>query len=84
VISSGAAAKPGSNAAREDALNGAPVKDSEGFCRHAKLLESPQKVKAPLGSFYSRVLLCPGEVIFDVHTEELEAGDSLHFSSINV
>jgi len=27
-----AAAKPGSNAAREDALDGAPVKVSEGFC----------------------------------------------------
>jgi len=33
VINSGAAAKPGSNAAREDALDGAPVQVSEGFCR---------------------------------------------------
>jgi len=40
VISSGAAAEPGSNAAREDALDGAPVKVSEGFCRRAKLLKS--------------------------------------------
>jgi len=37
AISSGAAAKPGSIAAREDALYGAPVKGSEGFCRNAKL-----------------------------------------------
>jgi len=42
--------QPGSNAAREDALNGSSVKVSEGFFRRAKLLESPQKVK---GSFYS-------------------------------
>jgi len=42
VISSGAAAEPGSNAAREDALDGAPEKVSTGFYRHAKLLESPQ------------------------------------------
>jgi len=83
TISSGAAAEPGSNAARDDALNGAPVKVSEGFCRQAKLLESPQK--ALLGSFYSRVRLPgPGEVIFDEHTEELEAGDFLYFSSIAV
>jgi len=66
-----AAAEPGSKAAREDALNGAPVKCSEGFCRHAKLLESPQKVKVLLGSFYSQVRLPgPGEIIFDEHTEE--------------
>jgi len=32
VISSGAVAEPGSNATREDALNGAPVKVSERFC----------------------------------------------------
>jgi len=36
AISSRAAAEPGSNAAREDALDGAPVKVSEGFSRHAK------------------------------------------------
>jgi len=81
VISSRAAAKPGSNAAREDAINGAPVTLSESFCRHTKLLESPQKVKALLGSFYSRVRL-PGlaEFIFDKeHTEEVEAEDLLHF-----
>ena len=41
LISSGAAAQPGSDAAREDAFNCAPV---ESFGRHAKLLESPQKV----------------------------------------
>jgi len=41
-----ASADPGSNAAREDVLDGAPVKVSEGFCRNAKLLESPKKVKA--------------------------------------
>jgi len=46
VVSSGAAAVPGSNAAREDALHGAPVQVSEGFWRHAKLLESPKKVNA--------------------------------------
>jgi len=51
VISSGAAAEPGSNAAREDALNGIPVRVSESFCRHPKLLESPQKVKVLFGSF---------------------------------
>jgi len=44
VISSGAAAASGRNAAREDALNSAPVSVCESFCRHAKLLESPQKV----------------------------------------
>jgi len=32
AISSGAAAAPGSNAAREDALNGTPIKVSENFC----------------------------------------------------
>jgi len=32
AISSGAAAEPGSNAAREDAPNAAPVKASESFC----------------------------------------------------
>jgi len=26
----------------------------------------------------------PGEIIFDEHNEELEAGDFLHFSSVNV
>jgi len=46
VISSGEAAEPDSNAAREDALNVAHVKVSEGSCGHAKLLDSPQKVKA--------------------------------------
>jgi len=50
VISSGAAAEPGRNAAGEDARNGAPGKVSEGFCRHAKLLES-QQVNLLLGSF---------------------------------
>jgi len=85
VISSEAAAKPGTNAAREDALVGAPVKVREGFCRHAKVLESPQKVKVLLGSFYRQVRLPgPGEVIFDEHTEELEAGNFLYFSSVNV
>jgi len=49
AISSRLDAKPGSNAAREDALDGAPVNVSEGFCRHEKLL--PQKVEALLGSF---------------------------------
>jgi len=44
AISSRAAAEPDSNAAREDALNGAPVKVSESLCRHAKLLASPPKV----------------------------------------
>jgi len=53
AISRGPAAVQGSNVAREDAPNGAPVKVSERFCRHAKLLESPQKVKALLGSFYN-------------------------------
>jgi len=52
AISSGAAAEPGSNTAREDALNGAPVKVSESFCRHAKLLECRQKVKVLLGNLY--------------------------------
>jgi len=80
VISSGASVEPGSNVARDDAFKGAPVKVSEGFCRHVKLLESPQKVKAFWGSFYS--LRGPG--IFVEHTEELEAGDLLHFSSIDV
>ena len=42
AISSRAAAEPGSDAAREDAFNGAPVGESLG--RYAKLLESPQKV----------------------------------------
>jgi len=79
VISRGAAAEPGSNAARKDALNGAPVKVSEGFCRHAKLFESL------LASFYSRVRLPGiGEVIFDEHTKGLGAGDFLHFSSIDM
>jgi len=46
---------------------------------------SPQKVKALLGSFYSQVRLPgPGEVIFDEHTEELEEGDFLYFSSVDV
>jgi len=77
--------EPGSNAAREDALNGATVKVSESFCRHVKILESPQKVKAILGSFNSRVRLPgPGEVIFGEHTEELEGGGFLHFSSVDV
>lgn len=76
VISSRAAAVPGSNAAREDALRGEPVEVCESFCRHAKLLECPQEVYALLGSFYRRVrLLGPGEVIVE-HTEELEAGHS--------
>ena len=44
------AAEPSSNAAREDAFNG-PVIVSEGFCRHVKFLESPQKEKEILGSF---------------------------------
>jgi len=44
-----------SHAAREDALNGAPAKVSESSCRHVKLLESPQNVKALLGSFYSHL-----------------------------
>jgi len=58
--------KQGCNAAREDALDSAPVKVSEGFCRHAKLLESPQKVEALLGSFYSSVCFPgPGEVILN-------------------
>jgi len=71
------------NAAREDVLNGAPVKVSESFFRHAKLLDSPQKVKVLLGSFYSQVRLPgPGEVIFDEHTEELL--DFLYFSSVDV
>jgi len=69
------------NAAREDALNGAPVKVTEGFLRYAKLLESPQEVKVLLGSFSSRVRSpVPGDVNFDEHTEELEAGNFLHFS----
>jgi len=38
AISSGASAEPGNNAAREDALDGAPVKVCESFCRHANLL----------------------------------------------
>jgi len=33
AISSGTAAEPGSNTAREDALNVAPVKVSENFCQ---------------------------------------------------
>jgi len=37
AISSGATAEQGSNAVREDALDGAPVKVSLGFCRHAKV-----------------------------------------------
>jgi len=85
ALRSAAEQLPGSNEAREDALDGEPVNVSEGFCRHAKLLESPQKVKALLSSFYSRVRLPgPGEIIFDEHTEELEAGDFLHFSSVDV
>jgi len=48
AISSRAAAEPGSNAGREDTLHGALVKASESFCRHAKLPESPQKVKVYL------------------------------------
>jgi len=51
AMRSGAAAEPGSNAAREDALGGAPVKVCEGFWRHVKVPESPQKVEALLGSF---------------------------------
>jgi len=43
VISSRAAAEPGSNAAREDALDGAPVKVSEGFCRNVKLAKLLEK-----------------------------------------
>jgi len=58
-ISSGAAAEPGRNAARKDAINGAPIKVCEGLCRHANLLQSTQKVTALLGSFYSQVSL-PG------------------------
>ena len=38
AISSGAAAVPGSDAARGDALDGAPIEDS--FDRHGKRLES--------------------------------------------
>ena len=53
------------------------------FCQTCQI--SPQEVKALLGSFYCRVCLPgPGEVIFDEHIQELEAGDSLFLSSINV
>jgi len=55
VIRSGAVDEPGSNATREDALDGAPVKVCERFCRHAKLLESPQKVT--FGQFLQSSLL---------------------------
>lgn len=43
AISNAAAAVPGGNAAREDALEGAPIEVSESFDRHAKLLESPEE-----------------------------------------
>jgi len=44
-----------------------------------------QEVEALLGSFYSRVRLPrPGEVIFYEYSEELEVGDFLHFSPVNV
>jgi len=74
VISSGAAAEPDSNAAREDALDGAPVQVSEGFCRHAKPLES-----FSLAVFYSRDRLPgSGEIIFD------GGGDFIHLISVDV
>src|SRR4029434_6283207 len=85
AIGSGAATIPGSDAAREDALNGASIKVFQSFRRHATLLESPQEVNPLLCIFARRVRLHgPGEVILDVHTEEFEVGDSLHCSSLNV
>jgi len=63
AISSRAAAKPDSNAAREDACNGAPVKVSNTFCRHAR-------------RFCAVLTACLDQ--------ELEAGDFLHFSSVDV
>jgi len=77
VISSGTATKPGTNATREDALDCAHVNVSEGFCRHAKFAESPQKVKPLLGSFYSRVRL-PGP------GEEIEAGSKQSTSALSM
>jgi len=83
-IRNGAAAKPGSNAVREDALNGAPVNVSE-FLHTCQIRHAKPAQKALLGSFYSRVHLPePGEAILDKHSEELEAGDFLHFTSVNV
>ena len=51
------------------------------FGRHAKLLRKYRRFWAVA---CRDSLSGPGEVIIDEHTEELEAGHSLHFSSINV
>jgi len=47
------------------------------------------RVFADMPNFFGKVKVllgrvCLPEVIFDKHTEELEAGDFLYFSSINV
>lgn len=74
AISRRAAAKPSSNAAIEDALNGAHVTVFQDMA-------NSQKLKVKFGTFSQpRCLPGPGEK----HTKKLKAGDFLHFSSVNM
>ncbi len=76
---------PERDVARQQALDGAPVEVCEDAGVHAKLPQYPQETE-PLASFLDHCVhvKCPGEVLRDVHTEELEAADTFNLSITNV
>ena len=70
----GAVAVPGGDTARQDALNCASVKVSEGFRGQAKFLQSPEVEEALLRLLHHTVCLGGSfQIVSDVYSKELEA-----------
>ena len=79
TVASGAVSKPGSDAARQDALYSAGVECSEDAGAHSKLPQPSQEEEALVCLLQHCVSVCgPGEILTDVNTQKLKAAHTLH------
>ena len=81
----GAAAVPGGDTARQDALDCASVKVCECFWSQAKFLQPPEVEEALLHLLHRAVCVGgPFQFVCDVYTEELKTLHPLHYCPVNV
>ena len=81
----GAVAVPGSETARQDALNCVSVKVCEGFRCQAKFFQPPEVEEALLRLLHHIVCVAgPFQFVSDMYAEELEAFHLLHCGPVDV
>ena len=79
-----AVALPNCGTVGEDPLDGAAVEVHQDLRRQVDLLESPQKEETLVSLLdQGRGVEGPREVLRDVDSQKLEAGDTLHLSPVS-